>query len=109
MEIKRLEAILKDWSIWMRGNESHKLWYPTRSTFLSSGGESSHDVFEHMLEESDDKNVKIVDACIDSLVPIQKEAVYNQWLGGKPTQFHDRDYALALDNLLTMVSRRIYA
>lgn len=108
MRIDRLEVILQDWAKWMK-IDNHGLGYPNKSTMLLSGGESSNDVFEHMIEESDSRNVRIVDACIESLVPDQKKAVYAQFFNLKKTQFHERDYSLALDNLLTMVSRRIYA
>jgi hypothetical protein len=108
MRLDRLEALLDDWTHWMTV-DNHGLGYPSKSTMLLSGGESSNDVFEHMIEESDNRNIRIVDACIDSLPDAQKKAVYAQHLKLKKTMFHERDYSLALDNLLTIVGRRIYA
>ena len=108
MRLDRLEALLDDWTQWMK-TDSHELGFPKKSILLSSGGESSNDVFEHMIEESDNRNVRIVDACIDSLPDAQKRAVYAQHFNLKKTMFHERDYSLALDNLLTIVGRRIHA
>jgi len=108
MRLDRLEALLDDWTQWMK-TDSHELGFPKKSILLSSGGESSNDVFEHMIEESDNRNVRIVDACIDSLPDAQKRAVYAQHFNLKKTMFHERDYSLALDNLLIIVGRRIHA
>ena len=63
-------SILEDWSKWMK-KDSHRLGYPNRISYLSSGGESTIDVFDEMLNEADDNNVKILNACIDSL-PIEQ-------------------------------------
>ena len=101
-------VILEDWSLWMK-TDSHRLGYPNKVSYLSSGGESTSDVFEHMVDESDKNNVKIINACIDSLPKTQKEAVYYRWLKGNKPVFYERDLDLAMDNLLTIVGRRIYA
>jgi hypothetical protein len=108
MRLDRLEVILQDWAKWMK-IDNHGLGYPNKSTMLLSGGESSNDVFEHMIEAIDNKNVATVDACIDSLPTNQKRAVYAHHLRLKKDKFHERDYSLALDNLLTIVGRRIHA
>lgn len=108
MMLERLEVLLEDWALYMK-HDDHNLGYPKQSIVLSSGGESSHDVFEHMIQEADSENVKIVDACIHSLPFLQKKAIYAQWLKEKKDRFHERDYSLALDNLLTIVGRRIHA
>jgi hypothetical protein len=107
MRLDRLEVILQDWAKWMK-IDNHGLGYPNKSTMLLSGGESSHEVFEHMIEAIDNKNVATVDACIDSLPTNQKRAVYAHHLRLKKDKFHERDYSLALDNLLTIVGRRIF-
>lgn len=108
MRLDRLEIILEDWSRWMK-RDTHRLGFPNRSILLSTGGESCHDAFDVMIEENDNKNVKIIDALIHSLPKNQKQAVYAQYLRTKKSEFHDRDYSLALDNLLTMADRRIHA
>jgi hypothetical protein len=108
MRLDRLQALLDDWTQWMK-TDSHELGFPKKSILLSSGGESSHDVFEQMIEVADSENVRILDACVDSLPDTQKRAVYAQHLNLKKTMFHERDYSLALDNLLTIMGRRIHA
>ena len=108
MRIERLMVILEDWSRWMK-KDSHRLGYPNKVSYLSSGGESTSDVFEHMVDESDKNNVKIVNACIDSLPIEQKKAIYYRWLKGNKPIFYERNLDLAIDNLLTIVGRRIFA
>ena len=108
MELGRLVTILEDWSRWMK-TDSHRLGYPNKVSYLSSGGESTSDVFEEMLGEADNNNVKIVNACIDSLSIDQKKAIYYKWLGGNKPMFYERHLDLAMDNLLAIVGRRIYA
>lgn len=108
MRIERLMVILEDWSRWMK-KDSHRLGYPNKVSYLSSGGESTSDVFEHMVDESDKNNVKIVNACIDSLPIEQKKAIYYRWLKGNKPIFYERNLDLATDNLLTIVGRRIFA
>jgi hypothetical protein len=108
LRIERLMVILEDWSRWMK-KDSHRLGYPNKVSYLSSGGESTSDVFEHMVDESDKNNVKIVNACIDSLPIEQKKAIYYRWLKGNKPIFYERNLDLATDNLLTIVGRRIFA
>lgn len=107
MRLNRLLQILDDWSRWMRV-DSHQLNFPNKSILLSTGGTSSLDEFEHMLEVADNNNVKIVDALIDSLPKNQKRAIYSEYLRMKKTTFHERDLSLAIDNLLTWADKRIY-
>ena len=88
---------------------NNRLGYPNKTSYLSSGGESTSDVFEEMLGEADNNNVKIVNACIDSLPKEQKKAIYYRWLKGNKPIFYERNLDLAMDNLLTIVGRRIFA
>ncbi len=48
MHIDRLMVILEDWSRWMK-TDSHKLGYPSKTSYLSSGGESTSDVLSKWL------------------------------------------------------------
>ena len=84
-------VILEDWSKWMK-KDSHRLGYPNRTSYLSSGGESTIDVFDEMLNEADDNNVKIINACIDSLPIDQKKAIYYRWLKGNKPIFYERNF-----------------
>lgn len=108
MRIGRLMDVLEDWSRWMKA-DSHRLGYPSKTSYFSSGGESTSDVFEDMLGECDNNNIKILNACIDSLGKEQKEAVYYRWLKGNKPMYYEKNLDLAMDNLLTTAGRRIYA
>jgi len=100
--------ILEDWSKWMK-IDNHKLGYPSKTSYLSTGGESTVDAFENMVEKADEEAIKILDVCIDGLPNNQRQAIYCRWLGGKKYMYYERDLNLAMDNLLTIVGRRIYA
>ena len=76
---------------------------------MSSGGESTADVFEDMVGKTDSENVQILNACIHSLEKIQRDAIYARWLGSKKPVYYELKLDLAMDNLLTMVGKRIYA
>jgi hypothetical protein len=108
MRIARLMDILDDWARWMK-QDSHKLGYPSKTSYFSTGGESTSEVFEDMVSKSDMENIKIVDAVIDGLSNPQKIAINYRFLGGKKPMYYERDLGLAIDNLLTIVGRRIYA
>ena len=108
MRISRLMSILEDWSRWMK-SDNHKLGYPSSTSYFSSGGESTAEVFEDMVSKTDMENIRIVDAVIDGLKQDQKLAVYYRFLGGKKPMFYERNLDLAFDNLLTITGKRIYA
>ena len=108
MRITRLMSILDDWSRWMKVDK-HGLGYPTSTSYFSSGGESTSEVFEDMVSKTDMNNIKVVDAVIDGLPDTQKSATYYRFLKGKKPMFYEKNLNLAMDNLLTMVGQRIYA
>jgi len=106
MQLGRLLCILDDWAKWMK-KDSHRLGFPTKSSFLSSGGESSHDAFEVMIEKADKNNVITINAVVHSLPKAQRQSIYARYLGDKKPMYYEKHLELALDNLLTMASRRI--
>jgi len=108
MRITRLMSILDDWSRWMKVDK-HKLGYPSSTSYFSSGGESTSEVFEDMVSKTDMENIRIVDAVIDGLEKNQKSAIYYRFLGGKKPMFYEKNLDMAMDNLLTITSKRIYA
>jgi len=108
MRITRLMSILDDWSRWMKVDK-HGLGYPTSTSYFSSGGESTSEVFEDMVSKTDMNNIKVVDAVIDGLPDTQKSAIYYRFLKGKKPMFYEKNLDLAMDNLLTIVGQRIYA
>ena len=106
--MERLLAILDDWKLYMKSS-SNRLGYPTQSLGMSSGGESTSDEFEHMVNAMDKSNVRTLSAIIDSLEYGQREALYAKYLGGNKPLAYEWQLDMAMDNLLTMASRRINA
>jgi len=101
-------TILDDWSRWMK-IDKHGLGYPSSTSYFSTGGESTSEVFEDMVSKTDMNNIKIVDAVIDGLPDTQKSSIYYRFLKGKKPMFYEKNLDLAMDNLLTIVGQRIYA
>jgi enoyl-[acyl-carrier-protein] reductase (NADH) len=108
MEMNRLLELLDKWRLFMR-SDNHKLGYPSKSLGMSSGGESSYDAFDEMYEDVESDNIRTVDAVIHSLPKDQKEAIYARYLNTKKPIYYEIKLQLAIDNLLTIVGRRIGA
>ena len=106
--MERLLSIMQDWSLWMK-SDNHKLGYPSKSIGMSSGGESTSDVFEDMCSAQDMSNVRTLHAIIHSLEKAQQEAIYARYLGAKKPLAYEWNMDMAYDNLLTIASRRINA
>lgn len=107
MRIERLMVLLEDWSVFMR-HDNNRLGYPSKALGMASGGESS-EAFDDMISDADNKNVITLNAIIHSLPKEQREAIYARWLKSKKPMYYELKLDLAMDNLLTMASRRIYA
>jgi len=108
MQMDRLLELLDKWKLFMR-SDNHKLGYPSKSIGMSSGGESSYDAFDEMYEDVEADNVRTVDAVIHSLPNDQKDAIYARYLNTKKPIYYEIKLQLAIDNLLTIVGRRIGA
>jgi len=108
ISMERLLSIMDDWALWMK-SDNHKLGYPSKSIGMSSGGESTSDVFEEMCSAQDMSNVRTVHAIIHSLEKGQQEAIYAKYLGAKKPLAYEWNIDMAYDNLLTIASRRINA
>jgi len=106
MQLGRLLCILDDWAKWMK-KDSHRLGFPNKSSFLYSGGESSQDAFEEMINKADKHNVITVNAVVNSLPKAQRQAIYARYLKDKKPMYYEKHLELAIDNLLTMVGKRI--
>lgn len=105
MTIDRLLDILSDWALWMQ-QPGHKLGYPSKSMCISSGGTSGSDAFEIMLEESDLTTVIAIDSIIDSLPKPQIMAINARYLGSIKPRDYEHQLDVAMDNLLTIASKR---
>ena len=106
MEMNRLLELLDKWKLYMR-SDNHKLGYPSKSIGMSSGGASGS--FDDMYDEVEDDNVRTVDAVIHSLPKDQQQAVYARYLKTKKPLYYELKLEMAIDNLLTIVGRRIGA
>ena len=106
MQINRLLELLDKWKLFMR-SDNHKLGYPSKSLGMSSGGESSYDAFDEMYEDVESDNIRTVDAVIHSLPKDQKDAIYARYLNTIKPLYYEIKLKLAIDNLLTIVGRRI--
>lgn len=107
MRISRLETIIEDWVKWHKV-DNHKLGYPSKVSYFSSGGYSSN-AFEEMVDVADNQNVKTLDAIISSLPTQQKQAIYARYLGDKKPMYFEIKLSLAMENLLDIAGRRIEA
>jgi hypothetical protein len=106
--MERLLSILEDWALWMK-SDNHKLGYPSKSIGMSSGGESTSEVFEDMCSAQDMSNIRTIDAIIHSLPKEQQNAIYAKYLGAKLPLAYEWNMDMAYDNLLVIASRRINA
>jgi hypothetical protein len=108
ISMERLLSILEDWSLWMK-HDTHKLGYPSKSIGMSSGGESTSEVFEEMCSAQDMSNIRTIHAIIHSLEQGQQDAIYAKYLGAKPPLAFFWQLDMAYDNLLVIAGRRINA
>ena len=104
MNIEYLMYLLDEWARWMKKDE-HGLGYPKRSLGISTGGASSS--FEEMYENGELEKIKTVDSVIHSLDNQQRDAIYARYLGSKKPMYYELKLSHAVDNLLTIVGRRI--
>ena len=108
ISMERLLSILEDWARWMK-SDNHKLGYPSKSIGMSSGGESTSEVFEEMCSAQDMSNIRTIHAIIHSLEKGQQDAIYTKYLGAKPPLAYYWQLDMAYDNLLVIAGRRINA
>src|SRR5210317_1520251 len=106
MEMNRLLDLLDKWKLYMK-YDNHKLGYPSKSIGMLSGGASGS--FDDMYDEVEDDNIRTVDAVIHSLPKDQQEAIYARYLKTKKPMYYEMKLELAIDNLLTIVGRRVGA
>jgi len=104
MEREMLMEYMDAWARSMR-HEDSGLGYPKKSIMMSSGG--NYTSFEDMIEESDSKVVETIDAVIGSLDQEQRDAVWARWLNTKKPMYYELKLSHAIDNLLTIVGRRL--
>ena len=92
------------WARSMR-SDNNKLGYPERSIGISSGGDYTS--FDEMVEEADSEIIKNIDAVVSSLPKDQRDAVWARWLRTKKPSFYEWKLEMAVDNLLTILGRRL--
>lgn len=106
MEVEYLMHLLRQWARWMK-EDDHGLGYPKKSIGMSSGGESSYGAFDEMIEKTELANIKVLDTVIHDLDHEQRKAVYARFLGAKKPMYYEIKLSHAIDNLTTIVGRRI--
>ena len=100
-------GILEDWSRWMK-QDKHGLGYPSKSSYFSTGGESTAEVFEDMLETSDLQNIKIIDSIIDDLPKNLKQSINHRFLGGKKPILYEKYLNQAMEKIHSKIINKIY-
>ena len=60
-----------------------------------------------MINKADKHNVITVNAVVNSLPKAQRQAIYARYLKDKKPMYYEKHLELAIDNLLTMVGKRI--
>jgi len=104
MDRELLMDYMDMWARNMRQPDSG-LGYPKKSVMMSSGG--NYTSFEDMIEEADSNIIKTIDAVISSLDPEQRSAVWARWLNTKKPMYYELKLSHAIDNLMTIVGRRL--
>ena len=99
--------ILDDWSRWMK-SDNHRLGFPNKSSYFSTGGESTSEVFQDMLEASDLQNVKIIDSIIDDLPQNLKQSIHYRFLGGKKPILYEKYFNQAMEKIHSKIINKIY-
>jgi len=108
LSVDRLLQIIEDWSIWMK-KPTHKLGFPSKSLVMMSGGASTSDSFDELMLAQDVNNIKIIDTVIHGLPRDQQEAIFHRYLSCKKPFAYEYKLEMAIDNLLTIASRKIDA
>ncbi len=108
LNTNRLLEILDGWAQWMK-KPTYKLGFPSRSLVMSSGGASTEDSFDELISIQDKDNIRIIDTLIHNLPLEQQDALYHKYLSCKKPFAYEYKLKLAIDNLLTIASRKINA
>jgi len=107
MEIQRLQVLLDDWAKWMH-HWDPGLGYPKKSIGMSTGGSSSEDTFDHIVEESEKDAIRAVDALIHSLHNEERKAIYHRYLKTEKPFYYELKLQTAFEKLLILCEQRIY-
>lgn len=101
-----LVSLLEEWAEWQSGYAGVR-GYPGRSAMLSGTGSQT---FDDLCADADDWKCKVIDACIDDLLPAQRAAVMRRYGVAAVFRFPRLNYAELLsaahDSLLLALPRR---
>ena len=84
-ELIWIDGWLIEWARWMRADHAEinsMCGFKPSSAGFSSGGMSSADTFDHMVEQADLMTIEIIDTCVRALDGQHYGALHNQYLGG---------------------------
>ena len=110
--MREAEEWLRAWASWMRADHAEiesMCGYPSSSAGFSTGGGSSGDAFDHLVEWADGRMIGLVDSAVRQLDGPHYCAVANRWLAcvwryrGDPAEI----YREAVGQIWARVSRSI--
>ena len=77
IEYSQVDIYLDTWKVWM-SSQAHQLGYPSKSPGFHSGYVTKH--MEDFYHELDTNIARAVDACLESMPPVQSAAIYHTYL-----------------------------
>ena len=84
-ELIWIDGWLIEWARWMRADHAEinsMCGLKPSSVGFLTGGASSADTFDHMVEQADLTTIEIIDTCVRALDGQHYGALHNQYLGG---------------------------
>ncbi len=91
------DSWLREWASWMRADRfeiARSVGFSNRSAGFATGGSSSEDAFDHLVDAEDMKVIYLIDRAVRGLDAPHYGAVVNRWLNcvawfrGDPAQMY---------------------
>lgn len=105
--IEGLVFVLMEWAEWHR-KDSGVIGYPPSSCGISSGYVSA--TFDDMCDEADEWRARVVDTCVDELLPAQRAAIMRKYGIAGVFRFPRDNFAemvvLAHENLMIALPKK---
>jgi hypothetical protein len=105
MTENRVLELLHDWSQWMH-SYAEKLGYPSKSLMLQGGGVEFGQGHEIMCESMDEQICFAVDAAIDSINKLQRQAINARYLHSTKPSDYERLLRLGVDNVAILLEKK---
>lgn len=91
-----LVFLLEEWADWQRKDKGI-IGYPAKSCGISSDPDRYSKTVDEMYEEMDEARSRIVDSCIDDLLPAQRAAIMRRYEIAAVFRFPRMNYAECLE------------